>query len=467
MDLPFQICEILERLECAGFAAFVVGGCVRDHLMGLSPHDFDITTAASPRETERVFADCRVIETGIKHGTVTVLYKGVSVEITTFRVDGEYSDGRHPDSVSFSRNIEDDLARRDFTMNGIAFSPKRGFVDPFGGERDIRAGVIRAIGDPDKRFSEDALRVVRALRFSATLGFPIEENTAAAMEAHKNDLRKVSAERIFAELKRLICGKDVKRVLLEFPAVFSVIIPPLAETVGYEQGSKFHDSTLYEHTARAVEAAPAFGRRHPVGDSIAGIATSVSPPPRVEMRLAMLLHDLGKPRCKSTDENGECHYYGHAAISAEMAGELLRALKCDNALRERVVHIVHYHDIPIDTSRRYIRRQLAKHGAELFADIMEAHIADDSAKAPFCLERIPKIREAMQIAEEISREAPPLSIKSLAISGKDLKGIVPPSPLMGEILARLLEEVVDEMLQNERDALLERARELTEIKDKR
>lgn len=439
MDLPFQICEILERLECAGFAAFVVGGCVRDFLMGLSPHDFDITTAASPRETERVFADCRVIETGIKHGTVTVLYKGVSVEITTFRVDGEYSDGRHPDSVSFSRNIEDDLARRDFTMNGIAFSPKRGFADPFGGERDIKAGVIRAIGDPDKRFSEDALRVVRALRFSATLGFPIEESTAAAMNAHKNDLRKVSAERIFAELKRLICGKDVKRVLLEFPAVFSVIIPPLADTIGYEQGSKFHDNTLYEHIARSVKSAP----------------------PRVELRLAMLLHDLGKPQCR-TEKDGECHYYGHAAISAEMAGELLRALKCDNALRERVVHIVHYHDIPIDTSRRYIRRALAKHGAELFADIMESHIADDSAKAPFCLERIPKIREAMQIAEEISSEAPPFTIRSLAISGRDLKGIVPPSPLMGEILTKLLEEVVDETLPNEKNALLNRARELAE-----
>lgn len=440
MELPFQVCEILERLETAGYPAFVVGGCVRDYLMGLSPHDFDITTAAPPHETERVFADCRVIETGIKHGTVTVLYKGVSIEITTFRVDGEYSDGRHPDSVSFSSDITDDLSRRDFTMNGIAFSPRRGFVDPFGGERDINAGIIRCIGDPDKRFCEDALRVVRALRFSATLGFPIEENTARAMDAHKNDLRKVSAERIFAELKRLLCGKDVKRVLLEYPAVFSVIIPPLAETVGYEQGSKYHNSTLYEHTARAVEAAP----------------------PRVEMRLAMLLHDLGKPSRLTTGEDGECHYYGHAAVSAEMAEDLLRALKCDNALRERVVHIVHYHDIPVDTSRRYIRRQLAKHGAEAFADIMNAHIADDSAKAPFCLERIPKIQEAMQIAEEISREAPPLSIKSLAISGRDLKGIVPPSPLMGEILSRLLAEVVDEELPNEKNALLERAKELKE-----
>lgn len=440
MELPFQICEILERLESAGYPAFVVGGCVRDHLMGLAPHDFDVTTSATPSETERVFADCRVIETGVRHGTVTVLYKGVSTEITTFRVDGDYSDGRHPDSVSFSRDITDDLSRRDFTMNGIAYNPERGFVDPFGGGSDIRAGLIRCIGDPDKRFGEDALRVVRALRFSATLGFPIDERTALAMDAHKNDLRKVSAERVFTELKRLLCGRDIKRVLLEFPAIFAVMLPPLEVMIGYEQGSKYHSSTLYEHTARAVEAAP----------------------PTVEMRLAMLLHDIGKPRCRTTDESGECHYYGHAAVSADMAGEQLRALKCDNALRERVVRIVRYHDIPVDTSRRYIRRQLAKHGTEVFADIMNAHIADDSAKTEQCLERLPKIREVMALAEEIASETPCLSVKTLAISGNDLVDIVPPSPMMGEILSRLLAEVVDEELPNEKEALLRRAGELYE-----
>lgn len=438
MELPFQICEVLERIEKAGFAAFVVGGCVRDHLMGMTPHDFDITTSATPKETERVFADCRVIETGIKHGTVTVLYKGVSVEITTFRVDGAYSDGRHPDSVSFSRNIEDDLSRRDFTINGIAYNPKLGFVDPFDGKKDINSGIIRCIGDPDKRFSEDALRVIRALRFSAVLGFPIEEQTARAMEAHKKNLRKVSAERIFAELKRLLCGKDVKRVLLEFSSVFAEIIPPLGAEVGYDQGSKYHNSTLYEHTARAVEAAP----------------------PTVEMRLAMLLHDIGKPACRTVGEDGECHYYGHGEISAGMAEEILRSLKCDNALRERVAEIVRYHDIPVDTSRKYIRRQLAKHGAEVFADIMNAHIADDSAKFDFCRDRIPKAREAIAIAEEISAEKPCLSVTMLDISGNDLRDIVPPSPLMGEILSKLLEEVVDEKLPNEKASLLGRAAEI-------
>ena len=438
MELPFQICEILERIENAGFNAFVVGGCVRDHLMGMTPHDFDITTSAAPKETENIFAGCRVIETGIKHGTVTVLYKGISTEITTFRIDGSYSDGRHPDSVTFSRNIEDDLSRRDFTMNGIAYNPKSGFVDPFGGEEDIRSGIIRCIGDPDKRFGEDALRVVRAMRFSADLGFTIEEQTARAMELHKKDLRKVSVERIFAELKRLILGKDVKRVLMEFSSVFAEMIPSLGAEIGYDQGSKYHNSTLYEHTARAVEAAP----------------------PTVEMRLAMLFHDIGKPACRTEDENGECHYYGHGEVSAHMTDEILRLLKCDNALRERVVEIVRYHDIPVDTSRKYIRRQLAKHGAEIFADIMSAHIADDSAKCGFCRDRIPKAFEAIAIAKAISEEKPCLSVKMLAVSGNDLRDIVPPSPLMGKILSKLFEEVVDEKLINERSALLKRAAEL-------
>ena len=438
MELPFQVSEILERIERAGFAGYVVGGCVRDHLMGMEPHDFDITSSAEPREIENIFADCRVIETGIKHGTVTVLYKGISTEITTFRVDGDYSDGRHPDSVSFSRNIEDDLARRDFTINGIAYNPKLGFVDPFGGKEDIERGIIRCIGDPNRRFDEDALRVVRALRFSATLGFPIAEETAAAMLSHKAHLKKVSVERVFTELKRLLCGKDVKRVLMEFSDIFAAIIPQLGAEIGYDQGSKYHNSTLYEHTARAVEAAP----------------------DTVEMRLAMLLHDIGKPECRTVDENGECHYYGHAEISARMTDEILRMLKCDNALREHVCEIVRYHDIPADTSRRYIRRQLAKHGAEVFADIMAAHIADDSAKCDFCRDRIPKIREVLAIAEEISAEKPCLSVKTLEISGNDLKDIVPPSPLMGEILSKLLEEVVDEKLANEKPALLKRAAEL-------
>lgn len=438
MDIPFQIQEILNRLENRGYKAFVVGGCVRDALMDKTPHDYDITTSALPKETERVFADCRVIETGIKHGTVTVLYKGQSIEITTFRIDGEYADGRHPNSVTFSRNIEDDLSRRDFTMNGIAYNPKTGLTDPFGGAEDIKKRTIRCIDSPDRRFSEDALRILRALRFSAVLGFDIEENTAGSMLEHRSDLHKVSAERIFSELNQLLCGSDIKRVMLAFSPIFAEILPPLAEQINYDQGSKYHDSTLYEHTARAVEAAP----------------------PEPALRLAMLFHDMGKPLCRTVGDNGECHYYGHAERSTELADKLLRMLKCGNALRERVCAIVKYHDIPISASRKSIKRQLAKHGFEGFLDIVNAHIADDSAKAPFARERIPTARECIAIAGEITAERPCLTLKELDISGRDLKGIVPPSPLMGEILSRLLAEVLEETLPNEKQALLQRAREL-------
>lgn len=438
MELPFQISEILERLDRSGNDAFVVGGCVRDALMGNQPHDYDITTSALPGETERVFSDCRVIETGIKHGTVTVLYKGVGVEITTFRVDGDYADGRHPDKVTFSSRVEDDLSRRDFTMNGIAYSPKTGYVDPFGGEEDIKAGVIRCIGSPERRFSEDALRILRAVRFSATLGFSVERGTAEAMTAHRSDLHKISAERIFSELKRALCGGDIRRVLLEHAKIFAEVLPPLAEQIDYDQGSRYHDSTLYEHTARAVGAVP---------DETA-------------LRLAMLFHDMGKPRCRMVGEDEECHYYGHAAISAELADGLLRMLKCDNATRRRVCEIVKYHDLPIETSRRTVKRRLAKFGAELLRDIMLAQIADGTAQSELGGARVAAARECLALAEEIAAEQPCMTLAELAVSGRDLCGIMPSSPIMGKVLARLLDEVIGERLPNEKTALLERAAQI-------
>lgn len=438
MEIPFQIGEILDRLECFGFEAYIVGGCVRDYLMGCEPHDFDIATSALPDDTKRVFNECRIFDTGIKHGTVTLIYKGISVEITTFRTDGEYSDGRHPSYVTFTRNIDDDLARRDFTINGIAYSPRRGFIDSQGGKEDIKNGVIRCIGDADKRFSEDALRILRAMRFSAVLGFTVEEKTGSIMKKMYGTLRKISCERVFSELKRMLCGRNIKSVMLLFPEIFTLIIPPLNEQINYDQGSRFHDSNLYEHTARAVEAAP--------DNEI--------------MRLAMLFHDTGKPYCRSIDSNGECHYYGHAGISAKIADEQLRALKCSNVQREQVCTIVKYHDVPVDLSKKYIRRAVAKYGFEMFCNIQYAHIADDSAKTEFCRERIPKALEAIDIAEKILSEKPALCVKDLAVSGNDLKSIVPPSPKMGEILNTLLKDVLDGTIPNEKRELLKRAEKL-------
>lgn len=440
--IPDYVQTILGRLETAHHEAYIVGGCVRDSIMGMAPHDYDVTTSALPHETEQIFSDHRVIETGLKHGTVTVLSDGNPIEITTFRVDGQYKDGRHPQDVTFTTNIRDDLSRRDFTMNGIAYNPARGMIDPFGGQADISRKMIRCIGDPDRRFGEDALRILRGLRFASVLGFEIEKDTAASIRRNFPLLAKVSAERIFSELKKLLCGVNVLAVLLDYPEVFSALIPELRPMAGYDQGSRYHDSDLYTHTARAVAAAP----REPA------------------MRLAMLLHDVGKPSCRSVGENGECHYYGHAEKSAATAGEVLRRLKCDNATRERVCEIVRYHDIPIELSEKYMRRQLAKHGERL-VDIFRAHIADDSAKQPFCLERIPKWQQAITLAEKIASGTPCVSLKQLAVRGSDLSEIVPPSPQMGRLLEKLLAEVIDGKLPNERGALLGRARELYSEKD--
>lgn len=438
MEMPFQIKELLERVENAGYKAYLVGGCVRDYVMGMQPHDFDIAVSCVPSETARIFADCRVIETGLKHGTVTVLYKGLGIEMTTFRVDGEYRDGRHPEAVTFSENIEDDLSRRDFTINSMAYGLKSGIIDPFGGRGDIEDGIIRCVGDPDKRLTEDALRILRALRFASRLGFSIEEGTKAALLSHKSDLKKISAERIFSELQQILCGKYIKSVMLEFHEIFSVILPPLAVQVGYDQCSKYHNSTLYEHTARAVEAAPA----EPV------------------MRLVMLFHDMGKPQCRTDGEDGAGHYYSHAQISMKIADELLRGFKCDNSRRATICQVVKYHDIPIDASRKYIRKKISDLGYDIFRCVMLAHIADDSAKADFVLSRVDTEREILKIAEEIAAEKPCLTVKELAICGNDLKSLLPPSPKMGEILKQLLAEVVEESISNEKNALFERAKQI-------
>ncbi len=437
MQIPQNILFILDRLEQAGYEAYIVGGCVRDSLMGQQPHDFDITTSALPEETERVFSDMRVIETGLKHGTVTVLHEGEPIEITTYRIDGEYADGRHPDEVRFTRSLAEDVARRDFTMNGIAYSPRRGLFDRFDGAEDIRRGIIRCIGEPDVRFGEDALRILRALRFSAVLGFEIEPTTAQSLRCNKSLLSKVSAERIFTELTKLICGRNAGTVLREYSEVFAEIIPELAPCIGYEQHSRYHAYTLYEHIIRAVEACP----------------------PEAGIRLAMLFHDIGKPFTQSEDEHGEWHFYAHAEKSAQLAEDILRRFRTSNALRERVCTIIRYHGFVPENNRKFIRRRLAKHGSELFRDIMLAHIADDSAKAEFTKERIPEWQEIMRMAEEIAAEQPCLDVKSLAVGGRDIMTLIPPSPKIGETLKYLLDGVVDGRFTNERDELLKKAAE--------
>lgn len=445
MVLPENISRALDMLESAGHEAWVVGGCVRDSLMGIIPHDYDITTSALPAETEQVFAGYRLIETGLKHGTVTVLADGSPIEITTYRVDGEYRDSRRPERVTFTRNIRDDVSRRDFTMNGIAYNPKQGYFDEFGGAEDIKAGVIRCIGKPEKRFREDALRILRGLRFSASLGFEIEENTARAMHDTRELLNKISAERVFSELCGLLTGRNshrnIFRVLTEFRDIAAVIIPEFRECTGFVQHSRFHCFDVYEHCVMSAQKAAEISE----GSEC-----------RLPLTLAMLLHDIGKPQRFTLGEDGEGHFYGHAAVSADIAEDILRRLKCSNALRERVCTIVRYHDVPLSDTDKSVRRLLRKYGLETVRDICLAHICDDSAKTPECAGRCGEWRAVLSRAETLAPSCC-LTLKDLAVDGKALSGLMEPSPEMGKALKFLLDEVINGNFPNEREFLLKEA----------
>ena len=445
MVLPENISRALDMLESAGHEAWVVGGCVRDSLMGIIPHDYDITTSALPAETEQVFAGYRLIETGLKHGTVTVLADGSPIEITTYRVDGEYRDSRRPERVTFTRNIRDDVSRRDFTMNGIAYNPKQGYFDEFGGAEDIKAGVIRCIGKPEKRFREDALRILRGLRFSASLGFEIEENPARAMHDTRELLNKISAERVFSELCGLLTGRNshrnIFRVLTEFRDIAAVIIPEFRECTGFVQHSRFHRFDVYEHCVMSAQKAAEI---------------SADSECRLPLTLAMLLHDIGKPQRFTLGEDGEGHFYGHAAVSADIAEDILRRLKCSNALRERVCTIVRYHDVPLSDTDKSVRRLLRKYGLETVRDICLAHICDDSAKTPECAGRCGEWCAVLSRAEALAPSCC-LTLKDLAVDGKALSGLMEPSPEMGKTLKFLLDEVINGNFPNEREFLLKEA----------
>ena len=322
MTIPQAALDALEQLNRAGFSAWLVGGCVRDLLMGRTPGDYDITTAARPEQVEAVFAGERIIETGLKHGTVTVLLGGLPLEITTYRQEAAYSDHRHPDAVRFAPSLEADLSRRDFTVNAMAWHPAEGLVDLFGGREDLKAGIIRCVGRPEQRFSEDALRILRALRFASVLGFRLDGETRRAALERRELLSHVSRERIAAELTGILCGKDVRRVVTELWPVLAVPIPELAPMAGFDQRSPYHCYDVLTHCAAAAEAVP----------------------PEKTVRWAALLHDAGKPACFTVDEQGRGHFYGHAKQSAHLAETALTRLRFDRDTVRRVTRLVELHD---------------------------------------------------------------------------------------------------------------------------
>ena len=440
MDMPKNVDTAINLLQSAGFEAYAVGGCVRDSLLGKIPNDWDITTSAKPEDMKSVFADFHCIDTGIKHGTVTVVIDGEPLEITTFRLDGEYEDNRHPKSVTFTSNLGADLGRRDFTVNAMAYSKKTGTVDLFGGQNDLKNKIIRCVGDPDRRFNEDALRILRALRFASALDFEIEEKTAQSLLKNCALLGNISEERIAKELLKLVCGKGAKRILTDFAPVLFEILPELQPMYKNSHDNPHHCYDIYEHTLIAVE--------------------SIDPEPT--LRFAMLLHDCGKPAVKKFDENGVAHFYGHQRISAEISAQILARLKVSNKFRDEILFLVSNHDRwELYENTEKMPRYLSKFGLDGVLKLLKVMRADVLAQSPEYRYRLDQIADAEEIAKNLAAQKPCLSLSELQINGRTLMDIgIPQGRKLGAVLAQLLDEVIDGVTKNTQEALTTRAREI-------
>lgn len=440
MDMPKNVDTAINLLQSAGFEAYAVGGCVRDSLLGKTPNDWDITTSAKPEDMKSVFADFHCIDTGIKHGTVTVVIDGEPLEITTFRLDGEYEDNRHPKSVTFTSNLGADLGRRDFTVNAMAYSKMTGTVDLFGGQNDLKNKIIRCVGDPDRRFNEDALRILRALRFASALDFEIEEKTAQSLLKNRALLGNISEERIAKELLKLVCGKGAKRILTDFAPVLFEILPELQPMYKNSHDNPHHCYDIYEHTLIAVE--------------------SIDPDPT--LRFAMLLHDCGKPAVKKFDENGVAHFYGHQRISAEISAQILARLKVSNKFRDEILFLVSNHDRwELYENTEKMPRYLSKFGLDGVLNLLKVMRADVLAQSPKYRYRLDQIADAEEIAKNLAAQKPCLSLSELQINGRTLMDIgIPQGRKLGAVLAQLLDEVIDGVTKNTQEALTTRAREI-------
>lgn len=440
MDMPKNVDTAINLLQSAGFEAYAVGGCVRDSLLGKTPNDWDITTSAKPEDMKSVFINFHCIDTGIKHGTVTVVIDGEPLEITTFRLDGEYEDNRHPKSVTFTSNLGADLGRRDFTVNAMAYSKMTGTVDLFGGENDLKNKIIRCVGDPDRRFNEDALRILRALRFASALDFEIEEKTAQSLLKKRALLGNISEERISKELLKLVCGKGAKRILTDFAPVLFEILPELQPMYKNSHDNPHHCYDIYEHTLIAVE--------------------SIDPEPT--LRFAMLLHDCGKPAVKKFDENSVAHFYGHQRISAEISAQILARLKVSNKFRDEILFLVSNHDRwELYENTEKMPRYLSKFGLDGVLKLLKVMRADVLAQSPEYRYRLDQIADAEEIAKNLAAQKPCLSLSELQINGRTLMDIgIPQGRKLGAVLAQLLDEVIDGVTKNTQEALTTRAREI-------
>lgn len=439
--IPKQANSIILGLRQEGHDAYVVGGCVRDSLLGKEPHDWDISTSATPDEVKLYLFrhGIRSIDTGLKHGTVTAyISKLEQYEITTFRSDGVYSDGRHPDCVEFVGSVIQDLSRRDFTINAMAYNTA-GMVDPFHGQADLERGVINCVGNPDERFSEDALRILRALRFSSVYRFRIGEETARSIHQNRNKLLMVSAERIQMELCKLLFGKGVLDVLLEYSDVFSAIIPELAPCIGFQQNNPYHQYTVYDHIAHAVA--------NYIGNDIS-------------VKIALLLHDIGKPGCYTEDEKGG-HFYGHGVPSRDMAECVMNRLKFDNKTKAEVLDLVLYHDTVIEPTPKVVKRWMNRIGKDRFAQLLDVRMADIRAHAEGTQEsRIERCMALRSIMSDVLDEEQCFSLKDLAIHGKDILSLgVPQGKVIGDTLQHILNKVISGELDNHIEPQMQEAQQ--------
>ena len=439
MFLPPNIQNCIDLLEAAGFAAYAVGGCVRDVCLGLQPHDYDLCTSALPTQTEEVFRDYRLVLAGEKHGTVTILTESGPVEITTFRTEGGYRDNRHPDWVKFVPDIQGDLARRDFTINAMAYSPRRGFADPFGGREDLNNHILRAVGDPEARFAEDSLRILRGVRFAARFGLIPEEKTMDAMLAQAGLMENLARERVFEELCKLLLAvkwSDITR----FAPILAAVIPELAPMIGFDQHSPHHAYDLITHTAHVVEGVPA----------------------TLPLRWAALLHDTGKVTTFTLDATGRGHFYGHAKESAAIADGILRRLKAPTALREEAVTLIGRHMTRLQPDRKFLRRQVSKFGFALVETELSLQEADMGSKGTGEDDGSSLFAEVRGILGELKAEDACLNLKDLAVNGNDLMALGFHGKEIGSCLNFLLEQVIGEQLPNEKTALLAFAAERRE-----
>lgn len=432
---PDYITKAIDRLEKHGHSAYAVGGCVRDSIMGREPNDWDMTTSATPDEIQKAFAGFRTIPTGIKHGTMTVLISSHPVEITTMRVDGKYSDNRHPEKVTFTRRIEDDLSRRDFTVNAIAYNPHSGIVDPFGGQADIEKKLIRCVGNADTRFSEDALRILRAVRFSSVLGFDIDRDTAESVIRNRSLLDNISNERIRVELLKLLCGKNVETVLTKYKKVIFQIIPELSATDGFLQHTPYHIYDVWTHTVK--------------------VTSSIEP--TADFRAAALLHDVEKPSMFTLDERGQGHFKGHPQKGAQTAEKILRRLRFSNAEIAHITTIIFLHDERPDGNRFHLAKLCSLYGIDNVDDTLKLIIADAHGKNPIFFDK--EVIAAVTAQKQIKamREAHTcLKTSELDINGNGIMALGIDRIKIKDTLQFLLDEVIYERLENKK-AALERA----------